>query len=306
MIQGMGTPKSKLWNDFLYFSELQLWSRDIDPVYPVLGELLANRQPETQAWWVWLYVAYYDLGSTLIALQHHAGPEPLCTECSFLPTGVERRNLRGGKIARHIEDSLEVMNGRIHRWLSGYAAADDWSMLQERLQQVWGNGRWAAYKTGEVLQKVLQWSHIVPADMGNAFSSGPRHGLDLFFPPLQGNSVEVVAHLDRRGEKVYKRLVDAGAPVADIAEVETLLCDFNSMVKGNYYPGRDIDELQESLLRAGSDDRFAHRSDQALEPAWKARKHAFPSAYLGELNGWTGVDKDRKKHYARTGEVLAR
>jgi hypothetical protein len=40
--------------------------------------------------------------------------------------------------------------------------------------------------------------------------------------------------------------------------------------------------------------------------ALDARRRALPNAYLGELHGWSGTDKTRKRAYRDTGVILER
>ena len=37
-----------------------------------------------------------------------------------------------------------------------------------------------------------------------------------------------------------------------------------------------------------------------------ARYGAFPHQYLGEMNGWSGPDKERQKVYRDTGRIVLR
>ena len=133
--------------------------------------------------------------------------------------------------------------------------------------------------------------------MGNANSSGPRKGLGLFFPGLpQGNSPTEIQYLDKLSEQVVENLQGKVSQVS-METAETSLCDFYALNKGRYYVGIDIDEMQEQLLRVPSD----------LTPlAFKARYETLPHEYLGELNGWEGIDKKRKGVYRDTREIALR
>jgi hypothetical protein len=82
--------------------------------------------------------------------------------------------------------------------------------------------------------------------------------------------------------------------------LESLACDFNSLNKGRYYIGRDIDRQQYRIQRAED------ATGIICKELWDARKRVFPHKYLGELNGWEGIEKDRLLHYVTTGEVIDR
>ena len=73
-----------------------------------------------------------------------------------------------------------------------------------------------------------------------------------------------------------------------IETAETSLCDFNSLRKGKYYSGIDIDHMQEDLLKTPS---------LYTDLAFEGRRRMIPNEYLGELNGWDGVRKEKKKEY---------
>jgi hypothetical protein len=78
-----------------------------------------------------------------------------------------------------------------------------------------------------------------------------------------------------------------------------VLCDFNSTRKGHYYVGHDIDQMLAQIKAAGLSP-----DDERL--LLDIRREVFPADYLGELNGWDGVDKDRRKVYQRTGVIVWR
>jgi hypothetical protein len=141
---------------------------------------------------------------------------------------------------------------------------------------------------------------MIPPDMGHKTSSGPRKGLALLFPeaPTDDSNVAIKV-LDDLGEWLFRHMLDHGIPVKDLGEVETCCCDFHSMVKGHYYVGHDIDHLQDSMNRKETPVLVRHQIKEA-------RRMSLPVHYLGELNDWDGVDKARKSHYARTGEILTR
>ena len=69
------------------------------------------------------------------------------------------------------------------------------------------------------------------------------------------------------------------------------------MVKGDYYVGEDLDSMLEEILKQPSG---------LTQTIFEARKNIFPHQYLGELNGWTGIDRARKKIYKETGKILTR
>ncbi len=307
-------PRAKLtWKDFLKFSNAMLVTGDIDPVYPVLIHLTREMDKEDALWLSFLYVAWYNLpvGATAFDLGSPS-PELLPQIDWSWPTGIERRANRGGKVVFHIESYLKQVKEHGSQW-QYYTAGlnmeakslahrqDNWRIVNQRLQTIHLNGRWAAYKHCEIIRRVHGLPMEAP-DMGNAFSSGPRQGLALFYGEVEGNSPDAIALLDRQGEDLIGRMDKWGVTV-DIEELETLMCNWKSLVNGKYYIGHDIDELLEQI-HVGTERGWLpeHVAQEILE----ARKQSLPHAYLGEIRGWHGVDKKRMKAYKERGKVLIR
>ena len=299
-------------NDLALFTRLQQESQDMDPMYPVLRQLQGDLTPELALWHSIVYVAYYNVASAQCVFQHVQPGDNVQGAMAKFPTGIERRGLRGGHpMTLHFESWAGVLS--TYGSLTGFVQealteepTESWSRLQRMLRLPYGNGRWAAYKTGEVFMKV-NGLPVQPIDMGNDFSTGPRQGLGLFFDTVKGNSPAAIRELDHQGEMLQLELRHRGVNTP-IEELETALCDFHAMCDGRYYVGRDIDEMQAALLTAEQHphsvirEEFSHWNQEI----WAARLEVLPTRTLGELNGWKGVDRTRLTHYARTGEVLDR
>jgi hypothetical protein len=279
-----------IWDRYLTFHKAQVSSMDMDPSYSVLKEIGKSSERKSAVWLTFLHVAYYHMGSALKVWEEHPLPVMLNKRLLKLPCGIERRNHRKPeRLESHISSLVEISNeyDGLDKWVDAYIADDpqqSWSNLQSVLTAPWGNGRWAAYKTSEMLWKVNNY-RLQATDMGHEYSSGPREGLKLIFPDAPtGNSPEEVQYLDALGDLLVEKL-RAGGAVASVETAETSLCDFHSMIKGRYYTGIDIDHMQEQLLEVPSG---------LTEKAFLARKAALPNKYLGELNGWVGVRKELK------------
>ncbi len=292
-----------LWADYTQFHEAQTQSRDMDPAYPVLKWFADSMNRESGLWLTFLFVGYYHMGSALKAFSLYPTLTVPDEATLKLPIAQPRRSHRATlRFAQHL-DSLcakAEQHGGLGAWLDSASTSEDpltnWKTLNDELTTVYGNGRWAAYKTAEILMKSHGFNLAAP-DMGNANSSGPRKGLGLFFPGLpQGNSPAEIAYLDELSLKVVENLTGKTSQVS-IETAETSLCDFYALNKGRYYVGIDIDEMQEQLLRVQSD---------LTALAFKARYETLPHAYLGELNGWKGIDKNRKSIYRDTKQIALR
>lgn len=285
-----------VWDDYARFHKLALETWDVDPTYPVLNHIAdeLGLSLEDRIRLVMRFVAYYHIGSGLAAF---TGQGPV------LPCATERRGHRDNrKLVRHL-NALEEVEVQPGGWEKYFRQALDgslgrrqgWAHLQVLLLDIWGNGRWAAYKTAEVLWKVCGFP-VEATDMGHAFSSGPRQGLALLAKVPAGNSKADVQELDEISERICARLRSESL-VASVEEVETTLCDFHALHAGRYYVGHDIDQMLRQLLDVQS---------SLTATALRARMYTLPHAYLGEIHGWTGPDVGRKQIYRKTGRVVER
>jgi len=295
--------------DYVRWHAAQVTSGDIDPVYPVFDELARawRLRNEERAWLVFLHVAWYHPGSTLVAFARvpSLAAMPRTAEglaelgLLDLPCNTERRGHRTrSMLAAHLLQVAEVYRdaGGAHSWamaaLDGAAGTAGWTRLFDALTTLRGNGRWAAYKTVEMLQKVVGLP-LVAADAGHAYSSGPRKGLVDLGLGVDGNDSAAVAELNRRTD-----LLAAYLGEDDLAQVETSLCDFHSLVSGHYYLGNDID----SMLGDWLSTRLPPRAIPA--EAWDAREARFASGLLGEHGGWQGVRPQLRRMYRDRGIMV--
>jgi hypothetical protein len=305
--------------DLVRFGRHLLASGDIDPIYPILRSIHQERRfnEEQALWHSFLYVAWYHLPVGHAAfdwaprsISKAAYGKHIRNIGSTWPTGIERRSNRGGRVFTHIESFCHVTSHiPLSQWFrNGFVTAPtlakrnaNWRMLNERLQAVWGNGRWAAYKHCEVLRRVHDLPVEAP-DMGHRFSSGPREGLATLYGPLEGQGEAVIAVLDGQGRDLQERLEKRGLTV-DVEELETILCNWKSLLKGKYYVGHDIDELQEQINQAHERGIINDRQHNEL---FDARARALPHQYLGEEGGWEGIQKNRMVRYRDVRRIVIR
>jgi hypothetical protein len=276
----------RYWHAYKTFHQAEIDTGDVDPVYPVLKEVARLREwsAEETVRAVFLHVAYYDLGSALLAMDYW--PRRL-TE---LPCGTERRGHRTpARLAKHL-DALDA-------WMADHSAGDyvtdspveSFNALVAAVGQIPGNGRWASYKTAEMLWKVAGLE--LDADrLEIEGSSGPAAGLMLLAPDVR--PTELLAKL-----LISDLSASLAAPVRP-EQVETTLCDFHALFTGRYYVGHDIDQMLAQLVRA--DQSLSVRAGLA------ARASVLPWAYLGEHHGWLGPDAQRRRVFYDTGRIVTR
>lgn len=281
------------------FASEMVRSNDIDPLYPVLRELygLMELTEEQALWFTTLYLAYYKLPSALAAFRegYNLGLERF-------PCATERRGLRGGAVVRHLADYRQAVAAYPSQeaWITrdwGDDPTENYLAFWGTAQTVWGNGRWASFKWSELLKEVHFFNLEAP-DMRLEFCSGPKEGLCwLYDLPLTTS----VSQLNACALDLQVRLAERhqGRRLT-WEELETILCNFNSLRRGRYYIGHDIDELQEAIDQAV----FLDPSDKVLLE--QARSLALPREYLGEHWGRRGIDRKRMSAYQKGGVLLDR
>lgn len=301
-----------LFADFLRFARRQIDSTDIDPVYPVLLHAFKDLDYETKVWRLLLYVTWYHLGTAEEAWTRWPTPafiKPTNDNTDWLvqaTTGIERRGFRGNIAAMHfINDTIAEAWGvhgdrTLFRWLNATVMAYGthqypdraWDGIRIEFQRARGAGPWASYKWADLLKNVLGLP-ITASDIGvggNGKAAGPVVGLSLItgLPWQQcATNKAIQREFAYRCKAAYSEVGEAD--FAGLEQMETALCDFNSLTKGSYYVGHDIDAMM-TQLAPGS-------------PLWASRKAMIPAAYLGEVGGWHGVQKHRKRLYVTQGVI---
>lgn len=314
------TPEGKRTiRPFCAFAREHLYSEDIDPVYPVLKWIQRDMETEVALWSTFLYVSWYNLSSGLEVFT--AWPEKNEGILNWLkterfPTGVERRNLRGGRVHGHIQSYFETLadyETQYDFWFEDIPHRraktlqerhENWLQVNENIRKLFGNGRWASYKMLEILERVNGFSSLMEApDMGHAHSSGPRKGLARFYGHVEGQTSDAIQLLDDMGLDLQHRVSRALGHEVEIEHLETMLCDWNSLAKGKYVVGHDIDQMLEQANKARREGNLSKSNYKLI---MKARRAALPHEYLGELNGWDSGDKERDRHFVKRGKILIR
>lgn len=305
---------SKNFADFVTFSKVYIEIGDADPTYPVLKKLCQKFQMdlEQRIEFCFWYMCWYNLRSAIEAyLMNNMTCKDITPELANLPIKLERRGLRGGKnIIRHWESQQEQVRkaeGWIrwaeqnwYRMSRGGPFYGNWQETTKTIQGVWNNGRWAAYKGCELLQKVCELNLDAP-DMGHANSSNPRRCLNLLFkdlPPEDDNSGSAIKTLDEVSKLLMLACIEAEVPVDhDMALLETCCCGFWSLHRGDYYLGCDLDLMLEVAME---------KDDNVRRLLLDARCGCFDMNYMGELGGWYEHDKPRLKLYRDQGIIATR
>jgi hypothetical protein len=100
-----------------------------------------------------------------------------------------------------------------------------------------------------------------------------------------------VKEIKKEIEYTYQKKIDTAMFI-------TKLCSFRNLFKNNRYGGFHHDRQLEYLLKYNKD--FPDKKN-LWKDVLKFRKKNYKAHFLGEINGWTGVRKKRKKIWTTTG-----
>lgn len=237
---------------------------------------------EERLWLCFLAMGYSHEGSTWCAINSSGVWRKERLPPSDLKIAILRRNLYGGRLLGHFLHLFAIKS--FSKWLAP-AIKEGWTGLLRELRTIEGNGSWAAYTTAETIITVCGLP--IEADQsGFADNTGPQATLrHLGYAPTDAGAGELVAWVRAEGLDVPVFLL------------ETVMCYWQNMNKGKFYPGRSIDRQQNQI-------EYARDRGFDVNPLWRARRAVFKLETLGEIQGWPGLDKERLKHYNRTKEIL--
>lgn len=243
-------PDDARLDDLLTFARIEIASRDVEPWADLLALLCADEDLETAHWIVKGYNAFDGLGAAFGFVSRWPSPEAWAgasdrASVVEFPCTQERRGLRGGRVGLHYDSYIETLAGRTQdEWLRSPLSGipeDDFGRLTAHMRQVWGVGRQTAFEWAEFAEKVLKVP-VVAADAQLWESEGPRRSLQQ----LYGNQTPDQGWLNDRANECRSFLEAGGVPLS-WEDFETIICDFNVMRHGRYYPGRHLAALREEI-----------------------------------------------------------
>lgn len=300
------TPDPAAFSDLVAFARLEVDSGDLEPWAEVIGWLhFTGELPrEDVLWLIKLYNAFDSLGSAWAVFRRWPSPDAWAFSPDALDVGVlamypctnERRHLRGGhpsKMVRHLDSYHGHVTGPGSQWawlcspIVPEAPGLSFTLLTTWMRNVWGVGRQSAFEWAEFAGKAAG----LPVRAGDAQlweSEGPRRSLQR----LYGEPRPTRRWLDDAATDLRWRLAEEGVSL-EWWDLETVICDFNVMRDGRYYPGRHLAALREEIEGIPPDDRAL------LEEAWAA---VVPEPWASIA---PGIDKAQMPVYARTGRIVS-
>lgn len=306
--------KEELLLDFFIFSKKEIQCLDFDHFQPIFYEITKNENLERALWGSFLYMAYYNEAAAYLVFTDTKTLTIPKEKYLYLPIGKMRRNLRGGKIVHHISSFIEQVkhHGSIFKFIThGFTGNQekDFQIAFENLHSIWGNGRWASFTTTELFQKINH-INIIPKNIMNAGSTGPLFGLKT----LMGANIERnINKLNNLTDQLFNKVAKHLDPKIyylqnpnqfDHGMFESLLCNFNSLMKGDYYIGRDIDRGFGLIKKTREISKKLRIKTKRLRKIYRIRKKIFPANLLGENFNWEVEPKYAKQYYMKTGEIL--
>jgi hypothetical protein len=274
-------------DDLVAFARVEVDSGDLEPWAEIVRELhvIGALGVEATYWVVKLYNGFDSLGSALRAYERWSSVNDWRGDRApavlDLPLTQERRGLRGGKIRRHLDDYAGHLGPDTQReWIRGalgrVSAEEDWLRLEAQLRGIYGVGRQTAFEWAEFLAKCLGVDVSAP-DARLWESEGPRRALQR----LYGEPNPSAAWLNERAEECRAHLAAAGVELAWV-DFETVICDFNVMRDGRYYPGRHLAALREEIVEAPESfqEALSEAWERVVSPRWQTIKPGIQKALL--------------------------
>lgn len=295
------TPDHARLADLAEFARIEIEARDVEPWADVLRALVDHGDVDVEQahWLVKGYNAFDALGAAWGLADIWPGPdaygaadpaERLEVLMRWMPT-QERRNLRGGRIVKHYDSYLGYLAGLTQdSWVRMALLRDDpgldFHRLLAHVRVVWGVGRQTAFEWAEFLAKVLDLPVVAP-DAVLWESEGPRRSLQR----LYGNPTPDRAWLDDAAATCRGWLADQGIDLS-WEDFETIICDFNVMRDGRYYPGRHLAALREEIAEAGDPLPLVRAWDAVVPDEW--------------ADIAPGIDKAKMPVYRDSGQIIRR
>lgn len=285
-------------DDLTEFARIELESGDLEPWAEMIRALRVNGafSEERTYWFVKAYNAYDDLASAWALVNRWDSPTawrdaPDAADAGTYWCTNERRNLRGGKVLQHLESYAAHLGGMEQSaWIRAAIVGDDpyndYLRVLNYLRLVWGVGRQTAFEWAEFLTKALDVPIAAP-DAQLWESAGPRRSLQRIY----GVPNPTLQWLDDRAAECRDGLIERGVTLA-WEDFETVICDFNVMRDGRYYPGRHLAALREEIESIDEAERgpLLAAWDQVVPERWRD----IPP----------GIDKALMPVYRDTGKIV--
>lgn len=280
----------KTLNDLVIFAKLEQEANDIEPWAEIIKVL--NLNSEDALWVLKLYNAYDDLNSAWRVFVEYPSPKAYWQngvnheKIALYHISRERRSLYGGRLLKHLDSYVDSLEDQTQlKWVSRYIGDNpikNFRATYNHLLSVWGAGRLTAFEWVEFIAKVTN-APIVPQDALLWESSGPRESLERIYENDSPTHTWLKETAEVCKEHLFKQDI-----VLSWWDFETIICDFNVMKKGRYYPGKHIAMVREEIMSLPEPHRSHLREafDSVIPHKWREILLDKP---MGKLYLETGV-----------------
>lgn len=288
--------------DFTRFGRTAIRSGDIDPQFPILRELYAarNLDDNTALWFTSVYLVFYNLGSATSAWGKYPTPDIIdaTTWSSDLPYTKQRRCFRGNNGGlRQLNALVEASDGDLLAWVTnlvGNGGEEGWTRVRSGASELPYHGPWSSYKFCDMMKFVHSFPITAP-DIGTkpGATAGPIAGM-CSLTQLDRRQCADDINLQR---DLLQYVQDEGVPANGLDQLESLLCDWQSLIMGRYYLGHDIDRDLGQLFSTHADNTYV--KELMLE-----RSKIFDKRLLGEFGGWSGMRLELNALYKKRRRIV--
>jgi hypothetical protein len=305
-----------------YNKLLELISSDVSSSMPVARTFLKrNKATKSEVvWWSFLYSTCYCIGtaSLLYTLLDYRTVTKKELE-AFWETNKSRLIFQTDrKYVKIMNQFVDIVYGFIQRsnrkpwgYMKQFIKEDSLSTYQSFYKEI---GSWRYYGRFSIILLIDTLNSLlkIPMDSpeydwksGSTTTSAIFHVLyeddraNTFEDSGKITSQEVQAFnvlLGKLKEDLRKIDPDSSWTTAAISPE---LCEFRKLFKKTRYLGYYIDRKQEELNWL--EQRWPE-VEGVFQVLWEARKLNMPEEFLGEIGGWSGVQKDRMLSWVTKGE----
>lgn len=271
----MNKPLYKMldFDAFETYAHALVQSLDADPVYHLVPKIIEAEGFEA-TWFVFVYTAFYSLESAVLFCRRFPTRQTYNRRAHIdwpdapRKFGAERRGT--SRVVQLQAEAFETyVQPKVQAELAAMATGADQLQMRQWLEQLPLVGGWAAFKLTELFEKALGHPNLAPLNMGLAdrdpnSSRGPQGGCRMLY--TLDASVRFPKCISREWEELGVTLSERWG--YDLGLVETALCKWAKVRKGQYFIGHDIYEFTHLrglwslpaytriMLRSGFDPRF--------------------------------------------------
>ena len=298
-----------------------------DEIGPVMNSWFEKNHatPDDRLWWVFLYSTCYCMGSAMVMandLKHQ--PEILSNIEDYWTSNKpklifqsDRRYIKHmNQFTTMVTEFLHRTGGHLYEYISQFVTDDPEKTYINLYEEV---NKWKYYgRFGIILfifnlckifphiqveSKIYDWKHgaTTTSAIFNVQYDDERANLfDAGKTPLTSEDIKMLdATLQIVTDELQKYKPEKKW---NVIYVSSDLCSFRKLFKGVRYQGFYVDRQQEEIQTL---QKNYPEHQNIWDFVWQARSKHIDHKYLGEINGWNGIRKQRMKLFLDHGYVGA-